>query len=43
MNPKYFKNYIGKDAYMLKYCVDIQGDKKLKIDLSIGKILEILN
>ena len=28
---------------MLKYCADIQGDKKLKLDLSIGKILNILN
>ena len=42
MNPKYFKNYI-KDAYMIKYCVDIQGDGKLKLDLSIGKILDVFN
>ena len=43
MNPKYFKNYIGKDAYMLKYFVDIQEDEKLKLDLSIGKILDLFN
>ena len=40
MNPKYFKNYIGKDAYMLKY---FKEDEKLKLDLSIGKILDVLN
>ena len=43
MNPKYFKNYIGKDAYMLKYCKDNQEDRKLKFDLSIGKILDAFN
>ena len=32
MNPKYFKNYIGNDAYILKYYVDVQENENLKLE-----------